>query len=319
MNMKNLVLALSLICFSWNALHSMEAPPSKKQRENEEQTQAVKFEPESLLKISMQAFFNQKPKNLTVQLNQNPLPEELINPLLNRAFASKQNKRTLITLFKVLPLDDYADIAVDIAYSTKNFYLPIEDKLHIFCILREIQEKNRDKESKLTTIETKKILNTLRKAFSQQLKDFHNAPSIHSTTMLFHYSLNNKHVPSKMIQLLLKHGLPHDTSELVGNFVKTFEDIHDQKLRTHALEKLSLLIDAQAPLYNEVFESIKAIGKRIYIESFPTPYHYLQYKIASLFKQEYQDKQSGKIIDADANEQTKAFYQEASGLLRPRS
>ncbi len=332
MNRKNLLVLLSYIYFL--PLYASDNAKPKKQRENEkraEQTQAVKFEPKSLLKTTMLAFFKQEQENLSEQLTQYPLPEELNNPLFISALESYQPKNTLITLIKNLNLspENCEEVAADIVYSPKNIHLLSEDKVEVISAMQSNLEHDNN-HNKKTII----ILDVFKKAFQQSFKknlELCEYTTIDSQSLIFQYCLNETQAPSEAIALLLKHGLPHDTNQLVGNFVKTFEDIHDQKLRADALRKLSLLVDAQAPLYNEVCESS---GKVLYHNTalihtpsgkvfnrrtscFPTPYDYLQHKVTSIFKQESNNISLGKAIDVDANNKKKEFYMQAYSLLKP--
>ncbi len=279
-----------------------KASPLKKQKVHSEEPQEKM---PSLVRISIQALCKAKPKSILTQFEaeRNPIPEELKRPLFNQALISKQNKQTLITLFEVLPLDDYADIAVNIAYSRESIYLSPEDRLHILYLLEEIDEP---------ACETKKILNILRNALFEQCGK---VESIQSPIGLFCHSLNNKEAPSKMIELFLKNGLLGNTVEIVGSFVKTFRDINRQDLREQALKKLSLLVDAQLPLNNKVFESTKIRwDNRDEIRTFNNPHDYLQHIIADISKQELQGASFG-----NATEQTKVFYMQAIDLLKARS
>lgn len=252
----------------------------------------------------------QKPRQLSLQFEQYVLPEEIRIPIVHHALSTHQNKRMLITLFKHLPLpsENYNDIAVDIAYAKKNDHLKIQDKLHALCVLREIQQPRK---------KTKKILNTLRAALNEALKEssrcggyVYAQPDSYLT--IFEYSFRDQKSPSKIVKLLLKHGSPHDTSELIGGFVKTCDLIYP-KYYNRFLRKLSLLVKAHVPLYNEVFESRKVtVGGQTEIKSFPNPYEYLQTKLTCIFDEE------ARGIIYEGNEEKKLFYSRAKELIKPR-
>lgn len=318
MKTKSYLLLFSILCFSWNTVSSMEEKRRRIQNDDNELQKAPpplkQFEMPSLFKLSIGALLQQKPRQLSLQLEQYAyaLPEEIRIPIVHHALSTHQKKRMLITLFKHLPLPSkaYDDIAVDIAYAQKNNHLKLQDKFHLLCALREIQHPRK---------KTKKILNTLRAALNEALKESskckgHLYAQPDSSLTIFEYSFRNQKSPSKIVKLLLKHGSPHDTSELIGGFVKTCDLIYP-KYYNRFLRKLSLLVNAHIPLCNEVFESKQVtIDGGIYTETIPfsNPYEYLQTKLTSIF-----DEEARGIIYKE-NEEKKLFYFDVKELIKPR-
>ena len=223
----------------------IDSSPFKKPRK--ETSESALNKAPSLYNVALQVFFKQDSKNLSLQLEQHAVPEELAQSLLDQALLEKLQKRAFINLVKNLPLYDYSDLAVNIAYSYESSYLSIQDKIHILFLLREIKKPKK---------KTKKVLNGLRRAFYKTLEEpqnSYNYATIDPTLTLFQYSLAEVKMPSKTIKLFIKYGLPLDTSELVGDFIKTFKHIDNKKLQARAIKKLSLLINTSVPLYNEYF------------------------------------------------------------------
>lgn len=263
----------------------------------EEQQEKV-FQP--LTEIAIKAFFNQSGKNIATQLKEYKLPEELYDTLF-KASSLKNDKKTYIALFRASPSLDCTKIAISIA--TQQDKLSLKDKLDILCIFRHTAKPHTN---------TKKILNSLRRAIFKQVESKNN-----SLSNLFHSVLNCEKTPAFVVELLLPHAL-FDTDHTINTFITTFKNL-EPNFYEEALKKLSLLVNTNMPYNNRLFTSFKPSKKqRPIVMEFPNPYGYFQHEIACIAKQDLRELGQGKSVNPN-NEPKKAFFVQASDIVKPKA